>query len=335
MLEAIPNASVLLAPLTTREAVLSSRIEGTQATMGEVLEYEAGGGVEGVSEQRKADIKEVLNYRRALLLAEHLLQRLPLCERVMRETHKALMVDVRGRDKAPGEYRRVPNWIGPPGCTIDEAKYVPIGIDKLPAAMSRWDRFIHEDTPDRLVQLALLHVEFEAIHPFLDGNGRLGRMFVPLFLHQAKLLQHPMFYISAYMDAHRDEYYDRLLSVSRDGNWTGWAVFFLRAVTVQAEENLSKTRAILDLYQEKKKTIAEATRSAHAIKVLDFLFSQPIFSSSAFVGAAGIPAPSAKRFLRVLRDQGLVRDLRPASGRRPAILVFPELLNTAEGANVF
>lgn len=176
VLAAVPHPSVLLAPLATQEAVLSSRIEGTRATMGEVLEYEAGRQFE--SPALLGDIDEILNYRLAMRRAETSLQELPLCLRVIREAHKVLLDGVRGRDKAPGELRRIPNWIGPPGCAIADATFVPVGAEELPRALSRWERYLHEDPPDRLVQLAILHAEFEALHPFLDGNGRLGRMLV-------------------------------------------------------------------------------------------------------------------------------------------------------------
>ena len=179
-LAAIPNASILLSPLTTQEAVLSSKIEGTQATMGEVLEYEAEKNSKGFSHEREADINEVLNYRKAMWHAIDMLKDLPLCQRVIKEAHQILLSGVRGHGKAPGEYRKTSNWIGPPGCSIDEAKFVPISADKLPDAMSQWEKYIHDDYTDRLVQLAFIHAEFEALHPFLDGNGRLGRMCVPL-----------------------------------------------------------------------------------------------------------------------------------------------------------
>ena len=199
-LAAIPNPRILLSPMTTQEAVLSSRIEGTQATMGEVLEFEAG--KEAESPERRADIHEVLNYRAAMREAERMLEKLPICQRVVREAHRVLLSGVRGEGKAPGDYRRIANWIGPPGCTVEEATFVPVGADKLPAAMSAWERYANrDDAPDRLVQLAFLHTEFEALHPFLDGNGRLGRMLVPLFLWQCGLIGQPMFYVSAYFEA--------------------------------------------------------------------------------------------------------------------------------------
>ncbi len=332
MLAAVPNPDLLLSPLTTQEAVLSSRIEGTQATMGEVLEFEAGR--EAVSPQRREDIREVLNYRAAMREAERLLATLPLSQRVIRAAHGVLLAGVRGENKAPGEYRRIPNWIGPPNCAIEMARFVPIGADKLPDAMSAWERYAHDDAPDRLVQLAILHAEFEALHPFLDGNGRLGRMFVPLFLWQIGLIRRPMFYVSAYFEARRDAYYDGLLAVSRDDDWTGWCRFFLEAVRAQAEDNLAKAQGILALYEEMKRRVPEMTRSQYAIRALDWIFARPIFRTSDFVVSAGIPAPTAKRFLGVLQSGDVLRVLAAGSGRRAAVLVFPALLNIAEGREV-
>ncbi len=332
MLAAIPNPGVLLSPLTTQEAVLSSRIEGTQATMGEVLEFEAGQSP--ASPERREDIHEILNYRAAMRTAEKLLEELPLSLRVVREAHKVLLSGVRGKDKAPGEYRRIPNWIGAPGCTIEEARFVPIGADRLPDAMSTWERYVHEDAPDRLVQLAILHAEFESLHPFLDGNGRLGRMLVPLFLWQSGLIRRPMFYISAYFEAHRDAYYDRLLAVSRDDDWPGWCHFFLEAVQTQAEDNLAKTGAILGLYEEMTGRMPEMTRSQYAIRALDWIFERPTFRSSDFVASAAIPAPTARRFLWVLRREGVLKEVLAGGGRRAAVLAFPALLNLAEGREV-
>jgi Fic family protein len=331
VLAAVPNAAVLLSPLTTQEAVLSSRIEGTQATFGEVLEFEAAGNAGGSSPQRVADIQEVLNYRRAMREAERLLKELPLCQRVVTSAHRVLMEGVRGHGKAPGEYRRIPNWIGAPGCKIEEARFVPISAEQLPAAMSAWERYANDEAPDRLVQLAILHAEFEALHPFLDGNGRLGRMFVPLFLWQVKLIQAPMFYVSAFLEAHRDEYYERLLGVSRDHDWTGWCRFFLDAVRTQAEINHRKALAILELYEASKPRVRALTRSQYAVQALDWLFERPIFRSSDFVKSAGIPAPTAKRIISVLRREGMLYPLSAGRGRRASIFSFQELLDIAEG----
>ncbi len=333
VLTAVPNPRVLLSPMTTREAVLSSRIEGTQATMGEVLEFEAGHEAE--SPARREDIHEVLNYRAAMREAERMLRELPMCQRVVREAHRVLLSGVRGEGKSPGEYRRIPNWIGPPGCAVEEATFVPIGAEKLPAAMGAWERYVHHEAPDRLVQLAVLHAEFEALHPFLDGNGRLGRMLVPLFLWQCGLISQPMFYISAYFEARRDAYYEGLLAVSRDDDWTGWCRFFLEAVRAQAEENLTKAKGILALYEDMKGRVADVTRSRYAIDTLDWIFERPIFNSGDFVTHAGISARTARRLLAALREHGILRVLRAGNGRRGAILLFPDLLNIAEGRDAF
>jgi len=334
-LSAIPNAAVLLSPLTTQEAVLSSRIEGTQATMGEVLEFEANPKVEGLDDRRKEDIHEVLNYRRAVRRAEEMLQTLPLSLRVVRDIHRLLLDGVRGQGKSPGQFRRIPNWIGPVGCTAENARYVPIGADKLDDAMGRWERYIHDDVPDKLVQLAVLHAEFEALHPFLDGNGRLGRMLIPLVLWQSGLLHQPMFYLSAYLESHREEYYDRLLGISRDGDWTGWCAFFLRGIKSQADENHQKAVDILGLYERLKPQVMEQTRSQYGIKALDWVFQRPIFKTTDYIVESQIPEDTARRLLKVLEKLGIVQILAKGSGRKSSTMVFAELLNIAEGKEAF
>ena len=329
MLAAVPNHELLLASLVTQEAVMSARIEGTQATISEVYQFEAG--QPAATPERRDDIDEIINYRRAMRHAEEMLKELPLSLRVIRETHQVLLSGVRGRDKAPGEYRRTANWIGPPGCTIEEAKFVPVGAEQLGGAMNRWERFIHDDVPDLLVQAAVLHAEFEAIHPFLDGNGRLGRMLVPLFLWQRGLISRPMFYISAYFEANREAYYDGLLGVSKDDDWTGWCRFFLTAVREQAEDNLAKANGILELYETMKLRVSEATRSRYAIHALDWIFQNPVFSSNGFAVGSEIPAPTARRVLNALVDHEVLKIFRVSGGRRPAILMFEDVLDVAEG----
>ncbi|HYE02499.1 MAG TPA: Fic/DOC family N-terminal domain-containing protein [Phycisphaerales bacterium] len=333
ILHAIPNADVLLSPLTTQEAVLSSRIEGTQATFGEVLEYEAG-ATDAKSPEKTADIQEVLNYRRAMTHAVKMREKVPLSQRMVKEAHKVLMTGVRGENKTPGEYRRVANWIGPPGSKVEEARFIPPDAHKVAEAMSSWEKYIHAPAIDPLVQLAILHAEFESVHPFLDGNGRLGRLIVPLFLVEKKLLSSPNFYISDFLERHRDEYYDRLLAVSRDDDWSGWCEFFLTAVLKQGEANDARAKAILSLYKERKDWITEVTRSQHAIRALDWFFSRPVFRTTDFVEAAGIPRPTANRILVLVKERKLLRELRPGSGRRAAVLAFPELVNIAEGRSV-
>jgi len=335
ILSAVPNATVLLSPLTTQEAVLSSKIEGTQATMGEVLEFEAEGGRKNLPDEKRNDINEVLNYRKAMRHAEKLLQELPLCQRIIKEVHAVLLDGVRGHGKSPGVYRRIPNWIGSAGCSMEKARFVPISAGDLEKGMGRWDIYANGDAPDRLIQLAILHAEFEALHPFLDGNGRLGRMIIPLFMHQAGLIQRPMFYISAYFEANREEYYDRLLAVSRDCDWSGWCVFFLKAVRMQAENNLQKAKAVLDLYDKMKLKVAEMSHSQFSIHALNWIFETPIFNSSDFVRASGIPKPTAARILRVLKEENILQVWEESRGNKPAVYAYGELLNVAEGYNAF
>ena len=334
LLNAIPNVAVLLSPLMTREAVLSSKIEGTQATMGEVLEFEAK-SESGIPEERRGEIKEILNYRRAMGHAGELLKKLPLCQRIIKESHTVLMEGVRGHDKTPGRYRKAPNWIGEAGCRIEDAIFIPISADALQKSMDEWEKYIHTGYPDRLVQIAILHAEFEAIHPFLDGNGRIGRMIIPLCMAMYGLLKAPMFYMSAYFERHRDEYYERLLAVSRDGNWTEWVAFFLTSVIEQAGENQNKAQAIRVLYDEMLHRIADITHSRYAVHAAEFLFKRPIFRASDFYREPHLTRASGRRILSLLQKKGYFHTVRPPSGRRSAVFAYKKLLSIAEGTEVF
>ena len=335
LLSAIPNASVLLSPLVTQEAVLSSAIEGTQATMSEVLEVEAGGEPAGLTEPRRGDIFEVINYRAAMNECVKALATRPLSQHMLRQAHEILMRGVRGQRKTPGSHRVDQNWIGPHGCRIDEAEFIPIPPEHLQSGMDQWEAFLNSTQPDALVQLAILHVEFEALHPFRDGNGRLGRMLIPLFLFAKKQLSGPNFYVSGYFETRREEYIDRLRAVSRDDNWTDWCVFFLHALIAQATDNEGKAREILSLYNEVKRKIVDLTHSQHAIRAVDFLFKTPIFNGRNFKAEAEMPRPTATRILNLLHSAGIVKLVRSAQGRQPAIHSFPALLNIAEGRSVF
>ncbi len=337
MLKGLPNANVLLSPLASQEAVLSSRIEGTQTTLTELLTFEAEGNLSDESTPAKADIREVLNYRLALNAAIYMLKEIPLSQRLVRDAHEVLMQGVRGYNKAPGKYRRLPDscWIGPPGSTIETARYVPCPVEELNSAMDALESYMHEGAPDTLMQLAIVHAEFEAIHPFLDGNGRMGRLIVPLFMLNKELLSSPSFYISEYLESHRNEYYDRLLAVSRDSDWTGWCAFFLTAVTEQARAYQQKIHDLLELYDERKEQIVEETHSQYSGRTLDYIFKRPIFQTTDFVENSEIPEPTARHILRVLRRCGLLKEFRKAKGRRPATLAFAGLLNIVEGRNLF
>jgi Fic family protein len=335
ILTAVPNANVLMSPLTAQEAVLSSKIEGTQATLGEVLRVEAGDDEPNITPEKRDDIEEILNYRTAMRGAIKDLQTLPLSSQLVCNAHAVLLKGVRGRNSSPGEFRRIQNWIGPKGCTQDRARFIPIQPQLLAEGIDKWNKFLNQDYLDTLVQLAIVHAEFEALHPFLDGNGRIGRLLVPLFLFEKKLLSAPSFYISAFFESNREAYYDQLLNISATGDWTSWCCFFLEALKVQAEENSLKARNILTLYDALKQIVINETHSQHAIPALDFMFQMPIFKSTDLVERTDIPNASAQRILKELKKTpNLLTVLRPASGRRPSILALRGLLNIAEGIEV-
>ncbi len=335
LLSAIPNASVLLSPLTTQEAVLSSKIEGTHVTMGEVLELEAGGEPEDVTQPKRDDAEEILNYRIALRSCVDALKERTLSQHLVRQAHYLLMQGVRGKEQTPGSFRTDQNWIGPKGCRIEEASFVPIAPAQLGSGMDAWEAYMNGDGElDALVQLAIVHVEFEALHPFKDGNGRLGRMLIPLFLYKKKILSSPDFYMSGYLEAHRETYQERLRAVSRDGAWTDWCAFFLEGIVEQSAENEQKARAILALYEQVKTRVVDLTHSQHAIRAVDFLFQSPIFKAPDFTEQSEIPKPTAARILAMLREDGLLHALREGRGRRSGIYAFRELLNVAEGRRI-
>ncbi|HDM78329.1 MAG TPA: Fic family protein [Deltaproteobacteria bacterium] len=329
ILEAMVNPALLLSPLTTQEAVLSSRIEGTQATLKEVLEFEAD-PKRKLAPSKYADIQEIINYRRAMDHAVEQLKKRPLCLNLIRELHSILLSSVRGANKARGEFRRVQNWIGPPGCPIEEASFVPPSPAIVSQALDNWEKYLHYDEKERLVQLAVVKAQFELIHPFLDGNGRIGRMLVPLFLYEKKLLSQPAFYVSAYLERNREQYYQVLNAISEKGDWNGWIRFFLTAIIEQAKENTQKTRAILDLYEEMKQRVPEITRSQYAIQAIDALFNKPIFTAVDFANHSAIPLTTAKRIIESLKQEKLINIIEEGKGRRSAKLVFVPLLRLVD-----
>lgn len=329
MLRGIINPAVLLSPLTTQEAVLSSRIEGTYASMEEVLEYEANPN-ESVAPEKRADIQEVINYRKAMIHAVKRLESKPLCLNLVLEIHEVLLDSVRGLDKSRGRFRQKQNYIGPAGTSIDHATFVPPAWEKVATLMDNWEKYIHLEEKDFLVQLAIVKAQFELIHPFLDGNGRVGRILVPLFLFEKKLLSSPMFYVSSYLEAHRDEYYTRLRGISHNGDWNGWISFFLQAIIEQSQMNAEKTQRIIDLYERTKREVPKLMRSGYLLQAIDALFDQPVFRNETFIETSGIPKYSAIRILNSMKEAGFVRVLRQGSGRRSAIMVFSNLLDIVD-----
>jgi Fic family protein len=333
MLQTLPNAAVLLSPITTQEAVLSSKIEGTQATLDEVLEAEAG---LLPAEARRDDIEEISNYRAAVFQAEEALTSRELSLSLIKSVHQQLLQGVRGRDKTPGKFRDDQNWIGNRGEPMERARFIPPNPIVMQTALDEWVNYVGLDSEDPILQTAIAHAQFEIIHPFRDGNGRIGRMLIPLILYKRKSLFRPMFYMSAYLEEHRDEYYDRLLGITRSSDWQGWIRFFLQAVVIQAEANTEKVRRIRDLYEATKKAVVDITHSQFSIGAVDALFGQPIISGVRFGQVGGFAnRVTANNMLRQLEAHGIIKRIRPGSGRTPAMYAFLKLIDIAEGRTVF
>jgi Fic family protein len=337
VLRALPNPDILLAPLTTNEAVLSSRIEGTQASFEDVLQEEAGITPKNISDSLKSDIKEVLNYKKALIYGTEEIERRPLSLFLVKELHKILLTDVRGRNRLLGEFRKTQNWIGTPGTPIDRARFIPPDPIILPEHLEYWERFLKsDDYPDKVVQLGLLHAQFEILHPFEDGNGRVGRLIIPLFLYWKSLISRPSFYLSEYFEKNRTEYYDRLLMITKDGDWSGWIDFFLTAVVQQAEINIDKAQKLLNLYNKMKDKFIQATKSKYAIPALDAFFKQPIINTANFIQMTGIPNRiTANNVLKSLIEAGLISLHKPSEGRRSAEYTFNSIINIIESGDVY
>jgi len=323
-LKRLPNLDLLLSPLRLQEAVLSSRIEGTLATMSEVLQFEAGELPQ--RESRRQDIEEILNYRFALDTAMSELKTRPFNLNLLLQLHRVLLTSVRGHNKAPGEFRRQQNYIGSRVNGVEVIRFTPPEWSTLAASLSNWEKYYHcEEEP--IVRLAIVHAQFEFLHPFLDGNGRLGRILIPIFLCEQGLLSQPTFYLSEYIEANRDEYVDRLNELGRSKHgWRDWTEFFLNAVSVQAKRNVDKADAILALYESLKQRFILAAGSKYAVPLLDAIFERQYFQASQLVWQGQAPTkPTLMKMLRDLERSNLVRVFRDDAGRRPAIWWLPEL----------
>ncbi|GAB7140840.1 Fic family protein [Deferribacterales bacterium RsTz2092] len=333
LLRSIPNPHILLSPMTTQEAVLSSRIEGTQASLSDVFKFEAG---ESYSQEEDRDIREIMNYRKTLFGAEELLEKTPVIHlNMLKELHTILLSGVRGANKARGEFRKVQNFIGAYGATIEQALYIPPSPDKVLPALDAWEKYINSEQQEVFIQLAVLHAQFEIIHPFLDGNGRLGRILIPLFLYQTGILTKPVFYLSQYFEEHRDTYYQKLRGITQNNDWQGWVLFFLNAVIEQANINTIKVEAILNLYKKTREQLVALTNSSYAIKTLDALFFKPIISSKEIMlKIEGTYKSTVLDILRKLETAGIITTIKKGSGRAASVYAFPELINLTEGREI-
>lgn len=328
VLEGLPNSGILLAPLRRTEAVISSRMEGTVTTLDEILRFEADEDQDN-RQPIRAEVLEVICYSRAMSRAQDLVaEGYEISQWLIRQTHQNLLSMGRGADKSPGEFKTEQNYV------IDrtgrKVLFIPVAPEHLHQGMDELDVFMGRPDLSPLVQIALGHVEFEALHPFKDGNGRLGRMLITLNLWKKGLLAAPHFYISEIFDANRDQYLDRVRRVSADGEWDEWVIFFLECLKEQAEFNIMKSRQIYGLYEDMKNRFLAATNSRYAHMALDFVFKRPVFRNNQFVGESEIPKPTAQRFAAKLADEGLLTVLDPGAGRKPALYAFHDLITIVQ-----
>lgn len=305
----LPNPHLLIAPWVRREAVLSSRIEGTRASLSDLL-------IDELAEKRSADqdLLEVRNYVTALEYGIKRLESLPLSLRLTRELHERLMTGVRGDKATPGEFRKSQNWIGPAGSTPVTAAYVPPPVNELPACLDNWEKFLHQrDTMPDLVQCALMHEQFEAIHPFLDGNGRVGRLLITLFLMERKRLSQPLLYLSDYIDAHRQDYYELLQRVRTHADWIGWIRFFITGVTEIAQQALERSSKLLDLREQYRERVRDKPR---ATALIDQLFINPYITVARAQAVLKVSNPTARAAVELLVERRIVAPLNGNRWRR-------------------
>lgn len=324
MLQRMHNSELLLVPLLRQEAVVSSRMEGTVSTLNEVLRYDVDQEDGSRSTRHRYEAIEVFLYARALTQAQQMMdQGYPLSDTLLRSAHETLLSFGRGARKSPGQYKIKQNYV------VDQATqrvlFLPINPEQLQPAMERLFEFI-EETPHRLIHTALAHVEFEALHPFEDGNGRIGRMLITLMLWKYGLISAPHFYISAYFETHKDACIDIMRAVSEHGQWTEWCLFFLKALEEQGQANLQTIEAIERLYNDMKGKFAEMLKSRWAMAALDCIMERPIFHNRTLSDHSAIPPPTVARFTKRLAAAGVLDVLEPASGRRGALYKFEPLL---------
>ena len=303
----LPNPDLFIFMYVRKEAVLSSQIEGTQSSLNDILEVEA----EIFDSQRPRDVDEVLNYVRAMNYGLERLDELPLSNRLIREIHNVLLNGVRGGNAQPGEWRKIQNWIGPQGCTLKEASFVPPPPQQLDEILGQFERFLHDESLPALLQIGMAHAQFETIHPFLDGNGRVGRLLIAFLLYQKQILETPVLYISHFFKKHRQDYYDHLQAVRETGNWEAWLKFFLQGIYEVSQEATETARKIVDLREAHRQLIAEhfGRVAGNAMQVLETLYQKPFIKVQDIKDLTHVTYPAANQLMNKFVDHGLLQEV--------------------------
>ncbi len=326
MLKNMHNSEILLAPLRNQEAVISSRMEGTVSTMDEILKYEADCDDEAKNVTNvRSEVIETILYQRALKAAQQAMEEgYTLSPSLIKGIHQRLLSFGRGASKSPGKFKNEQNYLA------DKLKksilFIPISPEKLQDGLDNLFQYIEQSTHPTLVKTGITHIEFEALHPFEDGNGRIGRMLITLMLWASGTISAPYFYISGYFEENKDLYMVRMRNVSKHGDWESWCIFFMEAIEQQAIRNLIIAENISKLYEEMKIVFSDVLSSKWSVNALDFVFTNPLFRNNKFTTKSDIPTASASRFTRVLLEKNLIVTLEEASGRKAALYSFEPLM---------
>jgi Fic family protein len=327
--DALPNPDLFVFMYVRKEAVLSSQIEGTQASLMDVLEFES----QALTPENPQDVEEVVNYIAAINYGLERLKTLPTSLRLIREIHQELMKGVRGAERNPGEFRRSQNWIGPGGCSLADASYVPPPPHEMLKCLDNLERFLHDSQPmPILIKVGLAHAQFETIHPFLDGNGRTGRLLITFLLCEQNILKRPLLYLSHYFKRYRSEYYDRLQAVRDAGDWEGWLKFFLKGVYEVAQEAATTARQIVNLKEEHRQLILSelGRKSGNAIALLESLYFRPIFTVEHVETITNLSYSNANSLIKQLIELGILQEITGQKRNRafsyaPYLAIFGDL----------
>lgn len=316
----IPNVELFISMYVMKEALISSQIEGTQCTLDDVLDPD-------VDKNTNLDVSEVINYISACSYAINRLKTMPLCNRFLREIHQKLLAGIRGQEKNPGKFRRSQNWIGAANCTLNEARYIPPNVDDMNSALSDLEKYMNEgDDYDPLIRIALIHYQFETIHPFLDGNGRVGRLLILLYLLEQGYLSKPIIYISYFLKKNQIEYYDRISEVRKSGNYEQWVCFFLEAVSAAAKDSLQTIEKLSDLHERNVANLPNTTRKNDNVrKVFDYIEQYPIISIKRTASALNLSYNTVSSIVNKLTQNGVLKETTNASRNR--VFFYEEYLD--------